>query len=215
MGENERESTAQGHVIPCWAGCQWKKGLFHMVLVSWWPAPETQATLSCPSIIQSRQAWEVMKKTVDWISEVVGVKDITKPLPLVTHSAKCIHACMESTLQVMHVSRWEKEVIFSEGGCMSSMSIVFWYPVHGNRSAGVYPSCCRLRGKIHPGQETVAYQAQRDRQLWFLQGHDNSWWNQFRLTVFWPLSDTKLCHRAFCLHTLTQRQHHYFNSSAV
>lgn len=147
--------------------------------------------------------------------EVVGVKDITKPLPLVTHSAKCIHACMESTLQVIHVSRWEKEVIFSEGGCMSSMSIVFWYPVHGNRSAGVYPSCCRLRGRIHPGQETVAYQAQRDRQLWFLQGHDNSWWNQFRLTVFWPLSDTKLCHRAFCLHTLTQRQHHYFNSSVV
>lgn len=68
MGENERESTAQGHVIPCWAGCQWKKGLFHMVLVSWWPAPEIQATLSCPSIIQNRQAWEVMKKTVDWIS---------------------------------------------------------------------------------------------------------------------------------------------------
>lgn len=28
-----REKTVQGHVIPQWAGCQWKSGLFHRALV--------------------------------------------------------------------------------------------------------------------------------------------------------------------------------------
>lgn len=133
--------TAQGHVIPLWAECEWKRGLFHMGLVSWWPAPEMWVTLSCLCIQLSRNdrscaMWWDVKYTWYYSASVhlTQVKSIhTHVGPMMTYAwdrSFCSHTfkSLPTVLCTLYlVLGWMSCVKVPESHNQKMIEIWFWF----------------------------------------------------------------------------------------
>lgn len=123
-----KERTAQGHVIPCWAGCQRKRGLFHMALVSWWPASEMWATLSSPCIILGRRG---VRAGSLWggVLSTPGVPNALPPMKSVhTHGLQDVSGYSERKM-FLHIQKTLSATLKTHSSShFPGKEIIFWGP---------------------------------------------------------------------------------------